>query len=114
MLTGTRVVLSAREATMISVAVKGYGVVIWDGSDHWRTFGASDVRTALLSARVDTALRTVRSFADHDVLDALLSISGAELLAMGPECSEGLCEHGSDHRTDLRRDLRPDGDVNLN
>ncbi len=95
---------------MISVAVKGYGVVIWDGSDHWRTFGASDVRTASLSARVDTALRTVRSFADHDVLDALLSITGAELLAMGPECSEGLCDHRSDHGVDLR----PDGDANLN
>lgn len=95
---------------MISVAVKGYGVVIWDGHDHWRTFGASEGRTASLSARVDTALRSVPSFADHDVLDALLSISGAQLLAMGPECAEGLCEHGSEHPTDLR----PDGDVNLN
>jgi hypothetical protein len=99
---------------MISVAVKGYGVVIWDGSDHWRTFGASDVRTASLSARVDSALRTARSFADHDVLDALLSISGAELLAMGPECAEGICEHGSEHRMDVPSDLRPDSDANLN
>jgi hypothetical protein len=99
---------------MISVAVKGYGVVIWDGSDHWRTFGATDVRTASLSARVDSALQSVRSFADHDVLDALLSISGAELLAMGPECAEGLCDHRADHRTDLPADLRPDSDVNLN
>ena len=99
---------------MISVAVKGYGVVIWDGSDHWRTFGATDTRTASLSARVDTALRAVRSFADHDVLDALLSISGAELLAMGPDCTEGIRDHGSDHRTDLPTDLLPDSDVNLN
>jgi hypothetical protein len=67
---------------MFSVAVRGYGIVIWDGDGEWRTFGATDSLTATLAARVETALETVPTMAsDRDVRDALLSISGAGLLS---------------------------------
>lgn len=66
---------------MISVAVKGYGLVIWDGEDRWRTYAPSDAISATLAARVEQALGTAVATSDDAIRDALLSISGAHLLA---------------------------------
>ena len=44
---------------MFSIAVKGYGIVIWDGDGQWRTFGATESLSATLAARVEHALETV-------------------------------------------------------
>ena len=74
---------------MFSVAVKGYGIVIWDDDGIWRTFGANESMSATLSARVELALRDQ----EHDhrsedaVCAALLGISGAHLLSV--DCSHG-------------------------
>ena len=66
---------------MFSVAVKGYGIVIWDGDGEWRTFGATDSHSAMLAARVEAALATVPVPADdYSVREALLGIAGAGLL----------------------------------
>ena len=69
---------------MISVAVQGYGIVIWDGDGEWRTFTASDSMSAMLAARVQIALDELAA-SDEDesaVTAALLSITGAHLLAV--------------------------------
>ena len=47
---------------MFSVAVKVYGIVIWDGDGEWRTFGATESLSATLTARVENALETVPVF----------------------------------------------------
>jgi len=76
---------------MFSVAVKGYGIVIWDGDGEWRTFGATDSLNATLAARVEGALDGVPLLAgEHDVREALLAISGAGLLSA--DCQHGLGE----------------------
>jgi hypothetical protein len=73
---------------MFSVAVKGYGIVIWDGDGDWRTFGATDSLSATLAARVECALEAMPTMAtDRDVREALLSISGAGLLSA--DCGHG-------------------------
>jgi len=78
---------------MFSVAIKGYGIVIWDGDGEWRTFGATDSHSAMLAARVEAALETVRvSSDDLDVRDALLSISGAGLLSADCDHAPGECD----------------------
>ena len=76
---------------MFSVAVKGYGIVIWDGDGVWRTFSANESMSATLSARVELALQDL----EHDhrsedaVCSALLGIAGAHLLSVD-------CDHGPD------------------
>jgi hypothetical protein len=78
---------------MISVAVQGYGIVIWDGDGEWRTFTASDALSATLAARVDNALRDSDSLtSDEAVCAALLSIHGAHLLAVDCDHGPGGCE----------------------
>jgi hypothetical protein len=78
---------------MFSVAVKGYGIVIWDGDGEWRTFGPTDALTATLAARVEGALQLVPVLAtEGDVRDALLSISGAGLLSADCDHGPGECE----------------------
>ncbi|MCV0403923.1 MAG: hypothetical protein K5924_09440 [Chloroflexi bacterium] len=78
---------------MFSVAVKGYGIVIWDGDGEWRTFGPTDSLSATLADRVSYALETVPSPAEErDVREALLSISGAGLLSADCEHGPGECE----------------------
>jgi hypothetical protein len=76
---------------MFSVAVKGYGIVIWDDDGMWRTFGANESMSATLSARVELALQELGH--DHRSEDAvcaaLLGIAGAHLLAVD-------CNHGPD------------------
>ncbi|HVM23865.1 MAG TPA: hypothetical protein VM253_00525 [Candidatus Limnocylindrales bacterium] len=80
---------------MISVAVQGYGIVIWDGDGEWRTFTATDSMSAVLATRVEMALgaipRTV-PVSDEAVCSALLSISGAHLLAVDCDHGPGGCE----------------------
>jgi hypothetical protein len=78
---------------MFSVAVKGYGIVIWDDDGMWRTFGANESMSATLSARVELALREIEhdSFSEDDVCAALLGIAGAHLLSVD-------CTHGPDDR----------------
>lgn len=66
---------------MIAVAVRGYGLVVWRDADGWRTYGRSDALAATLTARVETALRTVEGDSPATVRDALLTITGSRLLA---------------------------------
>ncbi len=78
---------------MFSVAIKGYGIVIWDGDGEWRTFGASDSHSAMLAARVEAALESVPALCDDlDVRAALLSITGAGLLSADCEHGPGECD----------------------
>ncbi|MGH2429759.1 MAG: hypothetical protein ACRDGV_12935 [Candidatus Limnocylindria bacterium] len=66
---------------MIAVAVRGYGIVIWREADSWRTYGRSDALAATLSARVEAAFGAIDPDAQATVRGALLSITGAHLLA---------------------------------
>lgn len=78
---------------MFSVAIRGYGIVIWDGDGEWRIFGATDSLSANLAARVEVALETVPVFADDgEVRDALLSITGAGLLSADCDHGPGECD----------------------
>lgn len=77
---------------MFSVAVKGYGIVIWDDDGMWRTFGANESMSATLSARVELALESLelgRRSDEDAVCSAILGIAGAHLLAVS-------CDHGPD------------------
>ena len=78
---------------MISVAVRGYGIVIWDAAG-WRTFTASDTLSALLATRVEIALGDFPGSTESDeaVCAALLSIDGAHLLAVDCDHGPGGCE----------------------
>ena len=51
---------------MFSVAVKGYGIVIWDGDGEWRTFSATESLSATLAARVENALEMVLTSGRRD------------------------------------------------
>ena len=78
---------------MFSVAVRGYGIVIWDGDGEWRTFGATDALSATLAVRVEGALDAIPVFAtETDVRDALLAISGAGLLSADCDHAPGECD----------------------
>jgi hypothetical protein len=78
---------------MFSVAIRGYGIVIWDGDGEWRTFGATEGLSAMLAARVEQALDAVPVFAtETDVRDALLTISGAGLLSADCDHAPGECD----------------------
>jgi hypothetical protein len=96
--TGTRPVLVGQRGQMISIAVQGYGIVIWDGDGEWRTFTPSDSMSAVLAARVEIALQEL---ADDDgseqaVCAALLSIAGAHLLAVDCDHGPGGCDGEAD------------------
>jgi hypothetical protein len=79
---------------MISIAVQGYGIVIWDGDGEWRTFTPSDAMSAMLAARVEQALEAaeIAPESDEAVCSALLSIAGAHLLAVDCDHGPGGCE----------------------
>jgi hypothetical protein len=78
---------------MFSVAVKGYGIVIWDGVGEWRTCGAPASHSAMLAARVEAALATVPVPPDeYSVREALLEISGAGLLSIDCDHAPGECD----------------------
>ena len=74
---------------MISVAVRGYGIVIWEADGAWRTYSTTDAMSATLAARVEQALRAVApgTETDETVCAALLTINGAHLMAV--ECDHG-------------------------
>ncbi len=74
---------------MFSVAVKGYGIVIWDDDGAWRTFGANESMSATLSARVELALADLAHGhgSEDAACAALLGIAGAHLLSV--DCSHG-------------------------
>ena len=76
---------------MFSVAVKGYGIVIWDDDGMWRTYSANESMSATLSARVEMALEGLElgHCSQDAVCSALLSIAGAHLLSVD-------CNHGPD------------------
>jgi hypothetical protein len=77
---------------MISVAVKGYGIVIWDGDGAWRTYTPSDAMSARLAARVEAALADLAGDEDQvAVAGALLSIAGAHLFAVDCDHEPGTC-----------------------
>jgi hypothetical protein len=78
---------------MFSIAVKGYGIVIWDGDGQWRTFGATESLSATLRARVENALEMVPTAGtETDVREALLMLSGAGLLSADCEHGPGECD----------------------
>lgn len=78
---------------MFSLAVRGYGIVIWAGAGEWRTFGANESLSATLAARVEQALASVPALADeHEIREALLAISGAGLLSADCEHGPGECD----------------------
>jgi len=79
---------------MISIAVQGYGIVIWNGAGDWRTYTASDSLSAVLAARVEMALGALSSQAESDevVCSALLGIAGAHLLAVDCDHAPGECD----------------------
>jgi len=78
---------------MFSVAVKGYGIVVWDGG-YWRTFASSESLSAILAARVENALGPIAYGYEDDVRDALLAMSGTVLLADECDHSPGGCDDG--------------------
>jgi hypothetical protein len=91
--TSTRPVLYAQADAMFSVAIKGYGIVIWDGDGEWRTFAPTDSLSATLATRVEGVLARVPITAhEHDVREALLSLSGAGLLSADCEHGPGECD----------------------
>lgn len=74
---------------MISIAVQGYGIVIWDGDGTWRTFARTESLASLLNARVELAFAGASrgGFDREGATAALLEITGARLLAV--ECGHG-------------------------
>jgi hypothetical protein len=82
---------------MFSVAIKGYGIVIWDDDDSWRVFSPSDTLGAMLAARVQYALQTVPAPADQrEAREALLQIAGAGLLSTDCDHAPGECDGESE------------------
>jgi predicted Zn-dependent protease len=81
------------QVSVFSVAVKGYGIVLWEDG-QWRTFSASESLSAILAARVENALKPIAYGYEEDVRDALLAMSGASLLAEHCDHGPGCCEDG--------------------
>ncbi len=78
---------------VFSVAVKGYGIVVWQDG-HWRTFSSSESLSAILAARVENALEPIAYGYEEDVRDALLGMTGTALLADECDHSAGCCDEG--------------------
>jgi len=78
---------------VISVGVKGYGIVVWEDG-QWRTFSASESLSAVLSARVENALKSIAYGYEDDIRDALMAMAGTVLLADECEHGPGCCEEG--------------------
>ena len=83
-----------QSAAVISIVVQGYGIVIWTAADAWRVYSPTPGRSAILSARVELALRAAvpGGRSDHDIIAALLSIRGAHLFAVDCDHGPGECE----------------------
>jgi hypothetical protein len=74
---------------VFSVAVKGYGIVLWD-EGCWRTFSPSESLAAILAVRVENAVGSTTGRHENEIRDALLQMSGAFLLASDfrPDCCD--------------------------
>jgi hypothetical protein len=78
---------------MFSVAIKGYGIVIYDDAGGWRVFSTSDSLSARLASRVEFALQTVPAADhEHEAREALLAIAGAGLLSVSCDHAPGECD----------------------
>lgn len=78
---------------MFSVAIRGYGIVIYDDDGGWRVFSQTAALSARLSTRVEFALQTVPAPADeNEAREALLRIAGAGLLSASCDHAPGECE----------------------
>lgn len=77
---------------MISVAVRGYGIVIWDEEHGWRTFSANESTSAMLANRVETALRSMPIDSEDEACEALLTMAGSHLLARSCDHGPGECD----------------------
>ena len=78
---------------MFSVAIKGYGIVIWDDAGTWRVFSTSSSLSARLASRVEYALQTVPAATEEwEAREALLAIAGAGLLSMSCDHAPGECD----------------------
>ena len=78
---------------MFSVAVKGFGIVIYDDAGAWRVFSPSDSLSARLANRVEFALETVPAAAnEQEAREALLAITGAGLLSASCDHAPGECD----------------------
>jgi hypothetical protein len=77
---------------MISVAVRGYGIVIWDEEHGWRTFSSSESMSAMLANRVEMALRSMPIDSEDEACEALLTMTGAHLLARSCDHGPGECD----------------------
>ena len=78
---------------VFSVAVKGYGIVVWEDG-HWRTFSSSESLSSVMAARVENALESIAYGYEEDVRDALLEMSGTLLLADECDHGSGCCDGG--------------------
>jgi hypothetical protein len=78
---------------MFSVAIKGFGIVIYDDAGGWRVFSQSDSLSARLATRVEFALQTVPAAAnEQEAREALLAIAGAGLLSASCDHAPGECD----------------------
>lgn len=78
---------------MFSVAIQGYGIVVWQDDGDWRVFTATDSLSARLRMRVEEALRAVPARAGQaGACEALLAISGAGLLSLDCDHAAGECD----------------------
>jgi hypothetical protein len=78
---------------MFSVAIKGFGIVIYDDAGGWRVFSPSDSLSARLASRVEFALQTVPAAAnEQEAREALLAIAGAGLLSASCDHAPGECD----------------------
>jgi hypothetical protein len=76
---------------MFSVAIKGYGIVIYDDAGAWKVYSTSDSLSARLAMRVEFALQTVPAD-ESDAREALLAIAGAGLLSASCDHAPGECD----------------------
>ena len=82
---------------MFSVAIRGYGIVIWQDDETFRVFSTSDALGARLATRVEYALQTVPAPADErEVREVLLGIAGAGLLSADCDHAPGECDGEND------------------
>ena len=81
---------------MFSVAVKGYGIVLYD-EGQWRTFSPSESLSTILNARVENALRLIAYGYEEDIRDAMLQMSGTVLLSESCDHGPGCCDEAASY-----------------
>jgi hypothetical protein len=86
---------------MISVAVKGCGLVLWHETGEWHVYAADEDRAETLALQIAGLLRVTGTDHRRATRDLLLSMDGAVLLVDTdvPECDGtcgGACQTPSD------------------